>query len=102
MLGRKYHFRTYRQCFIGEEAVSWMIHGKIATDNEHALRIGNDMMKLGLFHHVKFEHAFRNKGYFYRSATTTCPLFTLQMFVFFGSSHGPLQGMPYTILTRCQ
>ncbi|KAK9834527.1 hypothetical protein WJX74_003723 [Apatococcus lobatus] len=63
---RKHHFRTYRQCFVGEEAVSWMLQRKIAIDAEHAVRIGNDMMKLGLFHHVKFEHAFRNKGYFYR------------------------------------
>ena len=44
-----------------------MLQRKMAVDTEHAVRIGNDMMKLGLFHHVKFEHAFRNKGYFYRS-----------------------------------
>ena len=61
---RSYHFKTYRQCFVGTTAVQWLLRAGHADDAAEAVQMGNDMLHLGLLHHVKHEHAFENRwGY---------------------------------------
>ncbi|KAK9803895.1 hypothetical protein WJX72_002783 [[Myrmecia] bisecta] len=63
---RSYHLKKYASCFVGSEAVTWMVSAKVADDADHAVVLGNEMLRLGLLHHVKHEHAFENKYLFYR------------------------------------
>ena len=58
---RSYHFKTYRQCFVGSNAVQWLLSAGFADDAAEAVQMGNDMLHLGLLHHVKHEHAFENR-----------------------------------------
>ncbi len=67
---RKYGFpaRTYRNCFVGEEAVARLLETGMAIDEGDALRLGNLLMAHGVFHHVQRAHSFKNEYLFYRFA----------------------------------
>ena len=51
---------------MGDEAVEWLIEQKLAADVTEAEHLGNEMLQLGLLHHVTYKHSFKNKSYFYR------------------------------------
>lgn len=34
--------------------------------SEDAMKLGNQMIELGIIHHVSFEHTFKNEGLYYR------------------------------------
>lgn len=38
---RKYHMKTYKSCFIGKEAVTWLINSGWANTREEAIELGN-------------------------------------------------------------
>ena len=61
---RSYRGATYPRCFVGAEAVDWML-AQGRTINE-ALSIGQQLVDLSLIHHVLDEHAFKNEKLFYR------------------------------------
>ena len=61
--------RTYRSCFVGNEAVARLIVEGIAADEDDAVRIGNLLLGAGVFHHVQRAHAFKNEYLFYRFAS---------------------------------
>eukprot|EP01122_Echinamoeba_exundans_P004856 TRINITY_DN15073_c0_g1_i1.p1 TRINITY_DN15073_c0_g1~~TRINITY_DN15073_c0_g1_i1.p1 ORF type:complete len:1225 (-),score=224.48 TRINITY_DN15073_c0_g1_i1:118-3792(-) len=63
---RKYHLKTYPQCFIGTEAVDWLVNHHWANTREEAEAVGNRILQKGVFQHVAKEHDFRDKFYFYR------------------------------------
>ncbi len=63
---RSYRLRTYKRCFVGSEAVQWLINNKLANSTEAAELLGNKLLELGFIHHVLYEHPFRNKFLFYR------------------------------------
>lgn len=42
---RRYLFRTYRRCFVGQEAVAWMVASGWAADTRVGVRLG--MNELG-------------------------------------------------------
>ena len=63
---RTYHLRRYRSCFLGCDAVQWLISHGHATDVMSALAIGDDMIRSGLIKHVAGEHMLENKRLFYR------------------------------------
>mmetsp|Transcript_1438 Transcript_1438/g.2879 ORF Transcript_1438/g.2879 Transcript_1438/m.2879 type:complete len:176 (-) Transcript_1438:412-939(-) len=63
---RTYHFRTYDCCFIGREAVDWMVDTGAVVDRVEALILGNYMIGVGLIHHVLNEHGFKDMNLFYR------------------------------------
>jgi hypothetical protein len=62
---RKYKLKTYPQCFLGNEAVTWM-NKNFQMTSEDAMKLGNQMIELGIIHHVSFEHTFKNEGLYYR------------------------------------
>ena len=62
---RPYHLKTYRRCFVGEEAVRWL-KGYLNISEEEAVEIGQKLIDEKLIHHVLDEHSFENKYLFYR------------------------------------
>lgn len=62
---RWYHFKLYRQCFIGSEAVEWLIKNK-NVDEAKAIQIGQMLIDRGIIHHVHDDHNFKNEFLFYR------------------------------------
>ena len=66
---RVWHFKIYRDCFVGTHAVDFFLASKIAKTRVEAVEIGRDVMKtFGLFHHVsnENEHDFEDDHLFYR------------------------------------
>jgi len=62
---RRYHLRLYLHCFVGREAVAWMMD-KYGFSRDEAVRVGNAMLEEGLLYHVTREHPFRDDYLFYR------------------------------------
>ncbi len=62
---RLYHLKSYRQCFVGSEAVDWLVsHLKISRQD--AVIVGQRLMDENWIHHVVDEQAFQDKYFFYR------------------------------------
>ncbi|KAG5175287.1 hypothetical protein JKP88DRAFT_156209, partial [Tribonema minus] len=58
--------RRYRSCFVGREAVRWLRAAGAAASTAHALALGNEMLRMGVFSHVTAEHVFEDEALFYR------------------------------------
>eukprot|EP00180_Rhodochaete_pulchella_P003483 Plantae.Rhodophyta-Rhodochaete_pulchella.ctg599.p1 GENE.Plantae.Rhodophyta-Rhodochaete_pulchella.ctg599~~Plantae.Rhodophyta-Rhodochaete_pulchella.ctg599.p1 ORF type:complete len:483 (-),score=57.86 Plantae.Rhodophyta-Rhodochaete_pulchella.ctg599:301-1749(-) len=63
---RKYHMKLYPQCFVGEDAVKWLVWSGRADGVDEAIILGDYLMKKGVFRHVTNDHSFKNKKLFYR------------------------------------
>jgi len=62
---RSWRLTTWRQCFVGAEAVDWM-GARLGLDRTQAVRLGQRMAANGLFEHVAQEHDFADAPLFYR------------------------------------
>ncbi len=62
---RRHHLALYRRCFVGREAVDWLVAREGLTRDE-AVRLGQRLVEHGLVHHVLDEHPFRDAPFFYR------------------------------------
>ena len=62
---RWYHCRLYRTCFIGSQAVEWLMNNRNIS-KEEALRLGQILIDAKVFHHVHDEHNFEDDYLFYR------------------------------------
>jgi hypothetical protein len=49
---RTWRLRTYRNCFVGEQAVASMLTSGMCADEAQALDLGNRLLKGGFFNHV--------------------------------------------------
>ena len=64
---RRYHLKTYRDCFIGHEAVSFLLRANFAPSRPEAVVLGRRLAKeLDLFEHVTRQHEFKDDFLFYR------------------------------------
>uniref|UniRef100_A0A7S4KMY7 DEP domain-containing protein n=1 Tax=Paramoeba aestuarina TaxID=180227 RepID=A0A7S4KMY7_9EUKA len=63
---RTWHLKTYKRVFVGQKAVLWLIENGHAKTIEEALNLGNEMMENHIFHHVTYDHSFKNEELFYR------------------------------------
>lgn len=64
---RRWHWKTHKNCFIGQEFVAWLLDNFTDIDNsEEAVDYGNQLMENGLFHHVENRHTFLDGHYFYQ------------------------------------
>lgn len=63
---RTYLLRSYPKCFIGSEAVSYLIKEGIVTNEVDAVALGNVLLKANVFKHVTRDHTFKNEYLFYR------------------------------------
>lgn len=62
---RWYNFKLYRQCFIGSEAVEWLIAIQNVSEAK-AIQIGQMLLDRRIIHHVHDQHNFKNDFLFYR------------------------------------
>mmetsp|Transcript_20538 Transcript_20538/g.44916 ORF Transcript_20538/g.44916 Transcript_20538/m.44916 type:complete len:408 (-) Transcript_20538:8-1231(-) len=62
----QYRSVKYERCFVGSDAVRWMLGSGLVTSEAAAVALGNQMTRLGLVQHVLNEHVFENKNLFYR------------------------------------
>eukprot|EP00187_Rhodella_violacea_P002753 CAMPEP_0174898754 /NCGR_PEP_ID=MMETSP0167-20121228/23637_1 /TAXON_ID=38298 /ORGANISM="Rhodella maculata, Strain CCMP736" /LENGTH=270 /DNA_ID=CAMNT_0016139485 /DNA_START=1 /DNA_END=813 /DNA_ORIENTATION=- len=64
---RSYHLRVYKQVFVASEAVEVMVRERMARSEEHAERLGNEMVRAGVIAHcVDEEKPFSNGYLFFR------------------------------------
>lgn len=63
---RQYRLRTYKESFLGNEAVAYLVAEGFAGDESEALEIGNKLQQMGLINHVTKDHTFKNESLFYR------------------------------------
>jgi len=63
---RKYRLTTFQQCFVGKEAVDFMVRGGLSATREEAVLLGQSIMtELSLFEHVTRDHQFKDDYLFY-------------------------------------
>jgi len=62
---RRYKLKLFKRCFLGSEAVDWII-AKTKISREDAVIIGQKMIDKGLFRHVVDEQEFKDGELFYR------------------------------------
>lgn len=63
---RIHRLRVYQECFSGREAVQWMLTNGHASSVNEAERLGNEMMKNGVFEHISNSHLFEDSSVLYR------------------------------------
>jgi EAL domain-containing protein (putative c-di-GMP-specific phosphodiesterase class I) len=67
---RLFQLRLYRQCFVGREAVDWLVrHAQVSR--AEALRLGRRLVALGCLKHVLDEHDFQDGELFYAVTSNT-------------------------------
>lgn len=64
---RRYRFRRYENCFVGREAVDWMMT-EFVLSRAQAIRLGERLHAHRLIRHVLDEHDFADDRLFYRFA----------------------------------
>ena len=62
---RRHMFKTYPKCFIGKEAVQWLMDF-LGLKHDKAVRVGQRLLEWGVIHHVGDEHEFKDAYLFYR------------------------------------
>ncbi|MEM6447195.1 MAG: hypothetical protein AAF704_11615 [Cyanobacteria bacterium P01_D01_bin.123] len=62
---RRHNLRQYPSCFIGSEAVLWLM-GHLEFDKIDATRVGQRLLDEKFAHHVADSEPFRDGHYFYR------------------------------------
>ncbi|GAB7338877.1 hypothetical protein MBLNU457_5562t1 [Dothideomycetes sp. NU457] len=67
VVDRRWHWKVYQRCFRGDELTTWLLMNfKDLDAREDAVKLGNELMKKGLFTHVQHKHHFRDGNYFYQ------------------------------------
>lgn len=61
---RRYNLNFYPACFVGSEAVCWLVE-KQNYQHEEAMEIGQILIEKGIIRHVTNEHDFKDGYYFY-------------------------------------
>lgn len=62
---RRQKLKLYQRCFLGNEAVDWMVQ-RVKVSRPDAVKLGQKMLEKGLIMHVLDEHPFKDEGLFYR------------------------------------
>ncbi|MEM9273165.1 MAG: mechanosensitive ion channel protein [Cyanobacteria bacterium P01_F01_bin.143] len=62
---RRYNLRFYDQCFVGSEAVTWMVEN-LEISREKAVDLGQRLMDEKWIHHVVDQQLFQDGYFFYR------------------------------------
>eukprot|EP00730_Choanoeca_flexa_P015622 TRINITY_DN7215_c1_g1_i1.p1 TRINITY_DN7215_c1_g1~~TRINITY_DN7215_c1_g1_i1.p1 ORF type:complete len:669 (+),score=187.63 TRINITY_DN7215_c1_g1_i1:53-2059(+) len=65
---RRYRMQSYKSCFVGKEAVDYMIRAKMVINRSDAIELGNALIEAGKWAHVLREHDFKDDYLFYRFA----------------------------------
>ena len=62
---RHYHLKLYKRCFVGSEAVDWLVK-HLNISRTKAVAIGKKLIDKKVIHHVTDEHSFEDASLFYR------------------------------------
>ncbi|XP_077866732.1 lysosomal cholesterol signaling protein-like [Saccoglossus kowalevskii] len=62
----RYHLRVYKGVFRGSAFVDWLLEVGLAKDRSDAGKYGNRLLLGRVIEHVKQEHHFHDRSYFYR------------------------------------
>ena len=62
---RVYRKKVYRSCFVGSEAVSWMVREGYADTRGDAVEFGRRLVQLDVVKHVCDDHDFKDRHLFY-------------------------------------
>lgn len=62
---RRHHFTVHRRCFVGSEAVRWLVE-RVGLTHSEALTLGRRLVDQKLIQHVLGEHGFEDAHLFYR------------------------------------
>lgn len=62
---RRHKLKLYQRCFLGNEAVDWIVN-KVKVSRPDAVKIGQKMMEKGLVSHVSDDNPFKDENLFYR------------------------------------
>jgi len=63
---RKYLGKTYENCFLGKEAVDWLMFNAGCKTRKDAVKLGNEIYEKKIFDHVLGEHTLKDKDLFYK------------------------------------
>ncbi|KAK3089227.1 hypothetical protein FSP39_001915 [Pinctada imbricata] len=63
---RKYHFRSYKTCFQGNETVDWLVRCHHCDHRRGAVTAMRMLQDRGFLHHVCDDHRFKDEALFYR------------------------------------
>lgn len=64
---RKYRLQTYKECFVGSEAVDFLVSSGLAQSRTDAVEIGRTLQSdCHLLEHVTRDHEFKDEQLFYR------------------------------------
>ncbi|XP_034539327.1 DEP domain-containing mTOR-interacting protein [Notolabrus celidotus] len=64
---RRYHLRTYPNCFVAQELIEWLVSHKEAPDRETAVCLMQHLMDQDIVHHVcDKRHVFKDAKLLYR------------------------------------
>uniref|UniRef100_A0A2D4IGZ2 DEP domain-containing protein n=2 Tax=Micrurus lemniscatus lemniscatus TaxID=129467 RepID=A0A2D4IGZ2_MICLE len=99
---RRYHLRTYPNCFVAKELTDWLIDHKEAPDRETGIRLMQKLMDHDILHHVCDEHSDYKDAkllYRFRKDDGTFPLSKeVKVFLRGQSLYETLIGMDNSIL----
>jgi len=62
---RWYHFKCYKECFVGSELVVWLMKKRSVNEKE-AIALGQNLLEHKVIAHVCNDHTFKNDFLFYR------------------------------------
>ncbi|MEO1350093.1 MAG: mechanosensitive ion channel protein [Cyanobacteria bacterium J06635_15] len=62
---RQFHLKTYRRCFVGSEAVDWLV-SYLSISRKEAVQLGQRLIDENWIHHVLDDQAFQDEYFFYR------------------------------------
>jgi len=62
---RKWRLKTFPQCFIGKEAIDWLVKNQKFSDREKAVNLAQAIMDEGLISHVVEDQYFEDKLLYY-------------------------------------
>ena len=67
---RTFRLRTYKQVFVGTEAVDYLITSGAAKSRKDAIELGKAFQRRNIFEHVCQDHDFEDEHFFYRMLDT--------------------------------
>eukprot|EP01084_Bolivina_argentea_P102154 183055_1 len=63
---RKYLLTEYPKCFVGNEAVTYMVDNNICSTRQEAVHLGKMLLAANIIRHVTNDHDFKDEKKFYR------------------------------------
>lgn len=62
---RPFRLKTYQKCFVGSEAVDWLV-AELNISRKEVVQIGQRLIDEGWIHHVLDQQVFQDEYFFYR------------------------------------